>query len=190
MTDQPGFLAAILDSPDDDTPRLVYADWLEENGQEARAEFIRVQCELARLEGYECKCGGLFACAGCARFIHRGGNSLRRRERELLADPAVTPAQPHVSAVTWRRGFVESITCTAADWHRHGKAILAAQPVREVRLHAIDLEERVGIDCVVEGAELRIARYENQYIYTHADGNVSVYAKAVITGPPPPNPGH
>ena len=25
---------------------LIFADWLEENGQAERAEFIRVQCEL------------------------------------------------------------------------------------------------------------------------------------------------
>ena len=43
------FLDAILAHPDDDGPRLVYADWLDEQGQAARAEFIRVQCELARL---------------------------------------------------------------------------------------------------------------------------------------------
>src|SRR3954454_19585646 len=41
-----GFLAAICRSPDDDAPRLVYADWLEEHGDPERAEFIRVQCEL------------------------------------------------------------------------------------------------------------------------------------------------
>jgi uncharacterized protein (TIGR02996 family) len=43
------FLRAILDAPADDTSRLVYADWLEEQGQTDRAEFIRGQCELARL---------------------------------------------------------------------------------------------------------------------------------------------
>jgi uncharacterized protein (TIGR02996 family) len=41
-------LARILASPEDDAPRLVYADWLDEHGEPARAEFIRVQCELAR----------------------------------------------------------------------------------------------------------------------------------------------
>ena len=37
--------------PDDDAPRLVLADWLEETGDEAdraRGEFIRIQCQLAR----------------------------------------------------------------------------------------------------------------------------------------------
>src|SRR4051812_20344131 len=41
-------LADILEHHDDDTPRLVYADWLDEHGEADRAEFIRVQCELAR----------------------------------------------------------------------------------------------------------------------------------------------
>lgn len=43
-------MQAILDTPDNDGPRLVYADWLEEHGEPERAQFIRVQCELARLE--------------------------------------------------------------------------------------------------------------------------------------------
>src|SRR5437867_4475006 len=43
------FLQAILDAPDDDTPRLVYADWLDEHGDSPRAEFIRVQIERSRL---------------------------------------------------------------------------------------------------------------------------------------------
>jgi uncharacterized protein (TIGR02996 family) len=45
------FLQAIRDAPDDDTPRLVFADWLDEHGDRsavARAELFRVQCELAR----------------------------------------------------------------------------------------------------------------------------------------------
>jgi uncharacterized protein (TIGR02996 family) len=49
MTPDDSFLQAIIESPDDDTPRLVYADWLEDNGLPERAEFIRVQIELAHL---------------------------------------------------------------------------------------------------------------------------------------------
>jgi uncharacterized protein (TIGR02996 family) len=40
--------------PEDDMPRLVLADWLEENGNQAdvaRAEFIRIQCQLPRTRG-------------------------------------------------------------------------------------------------------------------------------------------
>jgi uncharacterized protein (TIGR02996 family) len=52
MTHDEAFLQAIQEDPDDDTPRLVYADWLEEQGNPdgaARAELIRTQVELARL---------------------------------------------------------------------------------------------------------------------------------------------
>jgi uncharacterized protein (TIGR02996 family) len=49
MTHDQAFLQAICEAPEDDTPRLVYADWLEENGQPERAQFIRVQCERERL---------------------------------------------------------------------------------------------------------------------------------------------
>lgn len=41
-------LHACLDNPDDDVPRLVYADWLEENGDSGRAQFIRLQLLIAQ----------------------------------------------------------------------------------------------------------------------------------------------
>jgi uncharacterized protein (TIGR02996 family) len=42
------FHLAILDDYDNDAPRLVYADWLDEHGHPAMAEFIRLGCEFAR----------------------------------------------------------------------------------------------------------------------------------------------
>ena len=47
------FLRAAREQSDDDTPRLVLADWLEEHGSEAdvaRAALVRLQCERARLD--------------------------------------------------------------------------------------------------------------------------------------------
>ncbi len=47
------FLHAIVEDIDNDAPRLVYADWLEEQGDELqieRANFIRDQIELAKLD--------------------------------------------------------------------------------------------------------------------------------------------
>lgn len=90
---------AIVTEPDDDTPRLVYADWLQENGQEERAEFIRLQCELSRLEARHlpaddpCTCmrtdesfrayqGGVF-CGACRRR-NEPIEQLKSRERELF----------------------------------------------------------------------------------------------------------
>lgn len=50
MSDGEALLKAILEQPDDDTPRLVYADWLLENGLGLRADFI---CRRVREAGVE-----------------------------------------------------------------------------------------------------------------------------------------
>jgi uncharacterized protein (TIGR02996 family) len=42
-------LRGILAEPDEDAPRLVYADWLEDNGQPERGRHVRLQCEIERL---------------------------------------------------------------------------------------------------------------------------------------------
>lgn len=67
--DDPTFIRMIAAQPKEDGPRLVYADWLEEHGECERAEFIRVQIELAT--------PGLSS---------RRMRALRIRERELLFD--------------------------------------------------------------------------------------------------------
>src|SRR4051812_47586823 len=54
MSPPPGhepFLRAICQAPDDDAPRLVFADWLDETGDPDRAEFIRQHIQLARDPG-------------------------------------------------------------------------------------------------------------------------------------------
>jgi uncharacterized protein (TIGR02996 family) len=43
VSERAAFVSAILDNLDNDTPRLVFADWLRENGEEPRAEFIRAR---------------------------------------------------------------------------------------------------------------------------------------------------
>ena len=48
MSTEAALLRTIRESPDDDTARLVYADFVEEEGDPARGEFIRVQVGLAR----------------------------------------------------------------------------------------------------------------------------------------------
>src|SRR5262245_9446403 len=99
MTLEDGFLRAIVADPGDDTPRLVYADWLDEHGQPDRAEFIRTQVELAR---------------GIAEAARR--ESLRRRERELLLAHErewLGPLRAVVGRATFVRGFVERVTVFA-----------------------------------------------------------------------------
>jgi uncharacterized protein (TIGR02996 family) len=91
------FLEAIRDAPEDDTPRLVFADWLEDHGDPARATFIRVQCELARLPDE-------------ARRVQ-----LEAQERDLLvANRAAWLGPLHKELAgghcTFRRGFPEDLT--------------------------------------------------------------------------------
>jgi len=95
-SDRDALFAAILANPDEDTPRLVYADWLEENGEAERAEFIRVQIELARLsEGDPRR----------APLMEREGGLLQSHQEEWLGLPALEHSWP-----TFRRGFVAEIS--------------------------------------------------------------------------------
>jgi uncharacterized protein (TIGR02996 family) len=158
MGDGEALLRAILDQPKEETPRLVYADWLEENGQPERAEFIRVQVELARMPGCIYPKTGSETCQEWNRsgrvFRHwcqscEKGNELRRREGELFRDHIehqlpeslgayltlgellVANGQPGARLT---RGFVSHVSCSWPDWRTHADAILAAQPVERVRL--------------------------------------------------------
>lgn len=53
MTPHDALYAAICAQPDEDTPRLAFADLLEEDGDSARAAFIRTQVALARAPEYD-----------------------------------------------------------------------------------------------------------------------------------------
>lgn len=53
MSDRDALLRAICENPDDDAPRLIYADWLDEHGDPLQAEFIRLQIEYRPSSGLE-----------------------------------------------------------------------------------------------------------------------------------------
>lgn len=88
MIDAAPLLSMIHDAPEDDGPRLVYADWLEEDGQADRALFIRVQWEITTIEA----ANGSTEFWGALDREHTAAKAkchcrrcaLRRRERELL----------------------------------------------------------------------------------------------------------
>jgi uncharacterized protein (TIGR02996 family) len=94
VTEEEALLAAIRDDPDDDTPRLVLADWYAENGQESRGEFIRTQIEqVARAKRIESTQPTDFLRE--TKTIH----DLRRREERLWADGAHGVFIPGVASV-------------------------------------------------------------------------------------------
>ena len=52
MSTGAALLQAIIDEPDEDSLRLIYADWLHDHGEPDRAEFIRLEIDLhARVQG-------------------------------------------------------------------------------------------------------------------------------------------
>ncbi len=117
-----GFLARIRELPDDDGPRLIFADWLDEQG-DPRGEFIRVQIALARLPDHD-----------------RRRVKLLGRERDLLGRYADLWAEPFRGLATgpvFRRGFVEEVKVTARQFLAHPDAVFAAGPVSH--LHLLDL---------------------------------------------------
>jgi uncharacterized protein (TIGR02996 family) len=116
------FLRAIIEDPDDDARRLVYADWLEENGDTARAEFIRVGCELARVPFQD------------PRWL-----GLRRREGELLAAHRVTwlgelSAAARECNLLFRRGFPEEANCTVNQFLQGARGLFRSAPVTKAWL--------------------------------------------------------
>lgn len=48
MNHEDGFLRAVLEAPNDETLRLVYADWLEDHGNSDGAILVRCHCEMLK----------------------------------------------------------------------------------------------------------------------------------------------
>lgn len=118
MSDLEALTAAIRDNPDDDTPRLVLADWFDENSQPARGEFVRVQCELARLDPASDRYPELHV---------RQLQLLAEHERDWLGEWADR-------LVRWefRRGMLEDVTIQPEPYCRHGEALFRDHPVGRV----------------------------------------------------------
>lgn len=132
-------LYRVLAEPDNDTHRLNFADCCEEEGDTARGEFIRVQCELANLEG------NLDRGYGGRGVSGQGVNaikSLKRRERRLWDDKNLIVSMwpdgvvygPDFRCDFPVRGFLESFTTTAEIWLAHGDEVREQMPVKAVAL--------------------------------------------------------
>jgi uncharacterized protein (TIGR02996 family) len=120
MNHDQAFREAILTNPDDNMPRLVYADWLEEHG-DPRAEFIRVQCTVAQLpDGPERR-------------------ALEARAQQLLSQHGPEWAGPIRrmevrGAVAFRRGWIESLTVSTRDLLRHADELFRVALIRHLGL--------------------------------------------------------
>ncbi|HYH64523.1 MAG TPA: TIGR02996 domain-containing protein [Urbifossiella sp.] len=127
MTDGDALIHAILAAPDDDTPRLVYADWLDDAGHADRAALIRVQVGLAREPDARLKAEEALLLGSTS------GDRVRQLRRGWALPRAVRRAWPRgVGGWEWHRGFPEVWHCPLAFWEAHGPAIAAAGPLRRV----------------------------------------------------------
>lgn len=113
------FLAAVVADPDDDTARLVFADWLQESGDDARAEFIRLQIDLDN--------GG-------------PAEGSVERQRDLLAGhrAAWLAGYPPWAVAglerSFRRGFPTAVHATPRQWWRDGDRLRRWLPLEEVSI--------------------------------------------------------
>jgi uncharacterized protein (TIGR02996 family) len=125
--DHTAFLAAIIADPDDDSPRLVYADWLEERG-DPRGAFIRLQCALER------------ASADDPRRP-----ALEDEADDLLADHEAEWTAPLRSAARgwrFRRGFVEWVEVDGTTFQEQAESWFAAFPLRGVHFQRVTGQPR------------------------------------------------
>ncbi|MBX7104060.1 MAG: TIGR02996 domain-containing protein [Gemmataceae bacterium] len=106
-------LAAICAEPDDDLPRLVWADWLEDRG-DPRAEFVRLQmAEHLGEPGDPARCSELLKQFG-------------RKWAGPLADWSFD--------ITWRRGLPDHLVLPAEVFIDLAGPIFELAPVRGVTL--------------------------------------------------------
>lgn len=139
-TNGPALLEAVLAAPDDDSPRLVYSDWLTEQG-DPRGEFIAVQCARARLP----------ADAPEQR-------QLEEREWTLLSlhEEAWRKAlAPELLGVKFRRGFADEVTLYASTFVESATAMFAREPLRTARI--IDAAEKGAVQLAASPALRKLA---------------------------------
>ncbi|HJZ93978.1 MAG TPA: TIGR02996 domain-containing protein [Gemmataceae bacterium] len=139
MTEVQVLTRSVLEAPADDAPRLVIADWYEEYGDKDRADFIRIQCEIARLEPSVIKRVGN---AHVDRDFFRL-SSLREKEEAILG-PSVIPARSRFKwlgfsytaglGVRFHRGFVDKIALPFDAFWRNATKYFSKQPITQVAL--------------------------------------------------------
>jgi uncharacterized protein (TIGR02996 family) len=125
MTARQDLLDAIAEHPEDDARRLVFADWLDEHGESDRAEFIRVQLQLATITKEH---------PGYAELAEREGELLSKHGRDWRS---VLPERLR-SGARFRRGITSHVTMPARAFLRHGKTVRRQRCIDSVALRRAD----------------------------------------------------
>lgn len=141
------FFDEIIAAPDDDTPRLILADWLEERG-DPRSEFIRVQCQLAKLNGDEAEYDALEDHESELLTTHRT-RWLKRQLNLPGIGYGVAAYLRDFSLCQWdnersffERGMIELATPKSyADLRKQAGVMFEMTLVRELRLARLSLKQ-------------------------------------------------
>lgn len=126
MTEREALYAAVCAQPDEDTPRLALADWLDEHGSKAdapRARFIRVQISMTQHEEQSPAWRKLYA-------EERKLLTTLTRSRALIGahlDKRV------VGGVWYERGFLADVRVYAKRFLAEADRFFADDPIQTVR---------------------------------------------------------
>lgn len=128
MTDREALSRAVLEHPDDDTLRLIYADALEEEGDPRRAAFVRAQVQLARLPEYD------------PAWVRARHHDARFDPRWIL--DLVLPDGLDWAREPFRRGFPANVQARdAAAFVAHADELFAQFPIESVELSVARVAE-------------------------------------------------
>ena len=125
MSTEAALLSAIRQFPEDDTPRLVFADYLDELGgaaNAARAEFIRLQVRLATLDE---------TAPERPALEDRENEILRKYERAWLG-PLGGALATGLESWRFERGFVGKIRAKSKALYDHGADLFSRHPISRV----------------------------------------------------------
>src|SRR5579872_4518731 len=141
MTDGDALRRAVLVNRDDDTPRLIYADWLDENGQSNRAALIRAQVEESRAEPYSARARAADSRAARLLEAHR-----KAWTRHLYGKV--------VEAPRFQRGFIEHVAVEPRDIASI-ISIFEMEPIRSLKLfRPQDAQDSINFLPVLELQQL------------------------------------
>src|SRR5262245_60193175 len=105
----PKLFADVVAAPDDDAPRLVYADWLTERGN-PRGELIVVQCKIAADDSSKGSGNSSSSSSSSStsndELLDHESTLFTKHQRTWLRDAGLASAGTGV----FRRGFIESVT--------------------------------------------------------------------------------
>jgi uncharacterized protein (TIGR02996 family) len=135
--EQAALLAAIVAEPDDDTPRLAYADWLQEQGYVEQAQFIRDSIKLAGMRPRASQYRPLAQRLAKVAEVN-GRQWLKVLGLEYASDPEFERGLPK-GVTYWRPG----------DFVTEAPTLFARLPIRDL---AVCWQSGKGLDNKVLGA--------------------------------------